>query len=724
MSDAVVVSSVSSPWETRLPVASVGEPSRRVTLVEGQTFCISSPSGDMHEALPEGLFFLDSRVVSRWELRLNGHPLEALAVAVTEPFTAMHVTRGAPALGQADADVVVVRHRHIAAGMRERLVLTNHGLADVPVLLELFCDVDFADLFEVKESRVRRRGHQGHRVERASLVFTHSLREARRGVRVSTTGEPLVEPGSFAWRGKLAPGAMWEICVEVANVVGGTEITERFRCGDDDGHEPAARRYDAWLARLPEVDSDRDDFVVAVRQAGEDLGALRIVDPATGLTVPAAGAPWFMTLFGRDSLLTAWMALPVDPSLASGVLRSLARLQGKAIDPATEEEPGRIMHEVRFQAASGLALGGGGVYYGSVDATPLFVMLLGELRRWGLHPDLVEELLPHADRALAWIEEFGDRDGDGYVEYLRATPHGLANQGWKDSWDAVRFADGTLAEPPIALCEVQAYVYGAYVARAHFAREAGDRATLERYARKAAELRRRFNDEFWLEEQGTFALGLDARKRRIDAVTSNAGHCLWAGIAEPAKAARVAARLMSDDMFSGWGVHTLATTAAAFNPVSYHNGSVWPHDNALCAAGFARYGHLDEAHRILDAQLAVAAHAGGRLPELFAGFDRTDVPVPAGYPASCSPQAWAAASPLLWLRTLLGLDPWAPQGRVWLDPVLPSGIRRLHVGGIGVGDASLSVTVEEDTVEVRCDDDLEILRTRRGPLSEVIELAH
>jgi glycogen debranching enzyme len=607
--------------------------------------------------------------------------------------------------------------------MRERLVLTNHGLADVPVLLELFCNVDFADLFEVKESRVRRRGHHGQRVDRASLVFTHSLREARREVRVSTTGEPLVEPGSFAWREKLEPGWTWEVCIEVANVVGGTEITGRFRCGDDDRREPAVRRYDAWLAKLPEVESDREDFVGAVRQAGTDLGALRIVDPATGLTVPAAGAPWFMTLFGRDSLLTASMTLPVDPSLASGVLRSLARLQGQQIDPATEEEPGRIMHEVRFQAASGLALGGGDVYYGSVDATPLFVMLLGELRRWGVHADLVDELLPHADRALAWIEEFGDRDGDGYVEYLRVTPNGLANQGWKDSWDAIRFADGTLAEPPIALCEVQAYVYGAYVARAHFAREAGDTATLLRYAGKAAELRRRFNEDFWLDDQHTYALGLDAHNRPIDAVTSNAGHCLWAGIADPEKAALVAERLLADDLFSGWGVRTLATTCAAFNPVSYHNGSVWPHDNALCAAGLARYGHLEHAHRIIEGQLAVAARAGGRLPELFAGFDRTDVPVPAAYPASCSPQAWASASPLLWLRTLLGLDPWSPQGRVWLDPALPSGFRRLRVDGIGVGDATLSVTVEDGTTQVVCDGDVEIMRTRRGPVTEVIELA-
>lgn len=708
-----------SPWETRSPVAAVGEPARHVTLVEGQTFSISSPAGDMHAALTEGLFYLDARVVSRWELRLNGHPLEALAVAKSEPFAAMHVTRGAPAVGQADADVVVLRTRHVAAGMREQLTITNHGLAEVPLLLELFCDVDFADLFEVKESRVRRRGHHGQRIQNGRLVYAHDDGRVRREVRMMFGGSPHLEPGLAAWRHELPAGATWELCIEVAVALEGAEIGERFRCGED-SVEPALGRYDAWLEQLPEIDSDPEPLMVAVRRAGEDLGALRIVDPETNLTVPAAGAPWFMTLFGRDSLLTSWMALPVDPSLASGVLQSLARLQGVDVNPATEEQPGRIMHEVRFGGATGPALGGGDVYYGSIDATPLFVMLLGELRRWGLHDELVDQLLPHADRALEWIEHFGDRDDDGYVEYQRATPAGLANQGWKDSWDAVRFADGRLAEPPIALCEVQAYVYGAYLARAHFAREAEDDATFARYRDKAVDLRRRFNEDFWLEDQGTFALGLDADKRPIDAVTSNAGHCLWAGIAEPDKAAAVADRLLAPDLFSGWGVRTLASSMAAYNPVSYHNGSVWPHDNALCAAGLARYGHLDAAHRIIDAQLAVAATAAGQLPELFAGFDRSAIPVPAAYPASCSPQAWAAASPLLWLRILLGLEPWATKGKVWLSPSLPPSIRRIRVDGIQLGGTALSVAVDGPTIDVVADDRLEVIADRRDPLTAII----
>ena len=248
--------------------------------------------------------------------------------------------------------------------------------------------------------------------------------------------------------------------------------------------------------------------------------------------VLAAGAPWFMTVFGRDSLLTAWMALLVDPDLALGVLQTLARFQGTEVNPRNDEQPGRILHEMRFGEAASLSLGGGSIYYGSADATPLFVMLLGELRRWGLARELVDELLPNADRALAWIEEFGDADGDGYVEYHRATERGLANQGWKDSWDGIRYADGKVAEAPIALCEVQAYVYGAYLARAHFAFEAGDTATYERYRAKAADLKEAFNRDFWVEDKGWFAVGLDADKRPIDSLTSNMGHCLWTGIVD------------------------------------------------------------------------------------------------------------------------------------------------------------------------------------------------
>lgn len=703
-----------SPFAGTTPVASLAGVDGAVTLVEGQTFCLSGRTGDISPEFPHGLFVLDNRVVSCWELRVNHHRLEPLTVDLTEPFSAAFVERAHPAAGRADADLVVFRHRDIGWGMRERISVTNHGLGPAPVTIELRCDADFADLFAVKESRVRRRGNYGCEVTADGLRFTHQDATVSNAVDVTSSQAAIIEPGLITWPATLPPGSTWEVCIEVRVTLGNSTIEPRFRCGGSDVDAMPKMRLASWRARLPDVDTDHLSLAETVRRAGEDLGALRIFDPDhPDIPIVAAGAPWFMTVFGRDSLLTAWMTLIADPSLAEGVLRTLARFQGDDVNPDTEEEPGRILHEMRFGSAGGMSLGGGDIYYGSVDATPLFVMLLGELRRWDLADDLVTTLLPHADRALAWISEFGDRDGDGYVEYQCHSETGLVNQGWKDSWDAIRYADGTMADAPIALCEVQGYVYAAYVARARFAHEARDLTTARDYETKAAELRRRFNEDFWLDEHGWFALALDAHNRPVDALASNMGHCLWTGIVDPDRAAMVADRLVDDTLFSGWGIRTLGTSMAAYNPVSYHNGSVWPHDNALCAAGLARYGFTDAAHRVIAAQLDVARAYGHRLPELFAGFERGNPSTPAAYPTSCSPQAWAAAAPLLWLRTLLRLDPSAPTSTVWVDPALPSWIKRLRVDGIVIAGQKLSVDVEGDDVRVTGHGDLEVIRGSR-----------
>jgi glycogen debranching enzyme len=387
------------------------------------------------------------------------------------------------------------------------------------------------------------------------------------------------------------------------------------------------------------------------------------------------------------------MALPLEPSLALGTMRALARAQGVKIDPLTEEEPGRILHETRLGADFPLSRGDGSIYYGSADATPLFVMLLGELSRWGAPSGDVRALLPHADRALDWILHHGDRDGDGFVEYGRMTEHGLLNQGWKDSHDGINFADGRLAEAPIALCEVQGYVYAAYTGRAHLADAVGDADTAAVWTKRADELKAAFNERFWLPDREWFAAGLDRDKTPIDALTSNIGHCLWTGIVDPDKAAAVAAHLLSPAMFTGWGVRTLASTMGAYNPMSYHNGSVWPHDNALIAAGLMRCGFVDEAQQIAIAMLEAASAFGGRLPELFCGFDRSDFAVPLPYPTSCSPQAWASAAPIQLLRTLLRLDPDVPARRVWFSPTWPARYGPLTVDGIRIGYAAATAAI-------------------------------
>jgi glycogen debranching enzyme len=692
---------MSTPWTYAGSPPALSRADSTVTLVEGQTFCLSGPGGDMVPDVPHGLFVLDTRVLSRWQLRVNGHFLEPLAAAPVAPFEASFMGRGYPAPGQADAGLIVLRHRSIGHGLRERVEVRNYGLDGCDVVVELLCDTDFAGLFEVKEDRVQPRPEPPSCETGSGMLAFIDVDGTQTMVSVANGDDTVVGAGLVTWSFELAPREERELCIEVGVRLGEVTLPARFGCGDDAAASIPAQRYAAWLGTVPTVDTDAPALAGTVARAIEDLGALRIFDPDhPELPIVAAGAPWFMTVFGRDSLLTGWMSLVAEPDLARGVLETLARFQGRDVNPSTEEEPGRILHEIRFGRATHLALGGGQIYYGTVDATPLFVMLLGELRRWGLADEVVTRLLPHADAALGWIEDFGDRDGDGYVEYQRATPAGLANQGWKDSWDAIRFADGRLPEAPIALCEVQGYAYAAYVARAHFAEEVGDRQARARYLERARRLKAAFNRDFWLDELGWFALGLDADKRPIDALASNMGHCLWAGIVDDDKAPLVAERLLSPEVFSGWGTRTLATTMRAYNPVSYHNGSVWPHDSALCAAGLMRYGFVDEALRVIEGLLDASFAGGWRLPELFAGLSRSEVPSPVAYPTSCAPQAWASAATLQILRLLLRLDPAAPHGEVWAAPVLPPGVSRLRVEGIDIAGQKLTVDADADRCEI------------------------
>jgi glycogen debranching enzyme len=517
----------------------------------------------------------------------------------------------------------------------------------------------------------------------------------------------------------IPPRGEWTLCQQFACRIDDDKIEPRWLCGHPIERAKPAERMAQWRRSVPMLDTDNEGLRLVVAKSAEDLGALRIFDPDyPERAVVAAGAPWFMTLFGRDSLITSWMALLVDPDLALGVLQTLARFQGDEVNPRNEEEPGRILHEMRFGDAPSLSLGGGRVYYGTADATPLFVMLLGELRRWGLAKEAVDQLLPHADRAIHWIQHFGDRDGDGYVEYQRTSDRGLANQGWKDSGDGIRFADGRLPRTPIALCEVQGYVYGAYLARAYFAQEQGDQSMYIEFRHRAAELKANFNRDFWLDGKGWLAMGLDRDKQPIDALASNMGHCLWTGILDADKATIVAKRLLSRDMFSGWGIRTLGASMVGYNPISYHCGSVWPHDNAIVAAGLMRYGFVREAQRVILAMLDAAVQQGGRLPELFSGLDRLELPIVVDYPTSCSPQAWAAASPLLMLRTLLRLDPWVPRGKVWLHPALPDHIERLRVDRIPLAGSRVSVDVDGDKVSVTgLPEGLELVDAPRHPLT-------
>ena len=707
------------PWTFAGATPSLGPLGGSVTLVEGPAFCISGPSGDMVPESPQGLFFRDTRFLSRFDVRVNEQEPEPLAAERTSPFAATFVLRSRPRSGHADSAVLLFRYRYVGRGMREDIVVFNYGEEAAYCSIEFGFNSDFADLFEVKEGRGRLDGEVMTETEEGTITFRHRRGAVRKGVRVSMAGSPQLSANLASFEVIVPARGQWRTCVQVTAMIEDEEIEPRYRCGAPVEQATPHERLERWRRDVPAVQTDYDALRAVVVQSAEDLGALRIFDPDyPERTVVAAGAPWFMTLFGRDSLLTSWMALVVDPDLALGVLQTLARFQGEKVDPRNDEEPGRILHEMRFGEAASLSLGGGRVYYGTADATPLFVMLLGELRRWGLAPELVDSLLPAADRAMEWIEHFGDSDGDGYVEYKRASDRGLANQGWKDSWDAIRFADGHLGRPPIALCEVQGYAYGAYLARAHFADEVGDEVTASRFRTKAATLKEAFNRDFWLEDRGYYAMGLDFDKRPIDGLGSNMGHCLWTGIVDEDKAPLVVRHLLSDEMFGGWGIRTLAQSMVGYNPISYHNGSVWPHDNAIIAAGLMRYGFVEEAHRVILGLLDTAGYQGNRLPELFGGLSRQEVPFPVSYPSSCSPQAWAAAAPLLFLRTILRLDPWVPHHKVWLSPALPHRIGYLRVDRIPLAGSRVTVEVVDGDVKVEgLAPDVELIQEPRKPLT-------
>jgi glycogen debranching enzyme len=692
-----------TPDEEPTPIGSA------LTLVEGSSFCICSPGGDLDGAEPLGVFFRDTRVLSRWDLSVDGETPEPLAAMTPEPYRGTFLGRLARRTGRTDANLLVQRDRRVGNGLREDITIRNPAGEPAAVTVTLAVEADFADLFEVKEGRVQPRGERRVQGQGERLVFDQRWQGRHRGVVVLAPGGSVHavsgvahSAGSIQYEVIVPARDRWTVSLLVQPVVDGEDVGPSFPLDRPLRESQPARRLQQWQESTPIATTGNEGLQQVLRRSQQDLGALRIFDPEQPtLAAVAAGAPWFMALFGRDSLLTAYMALPIDPSLALGTLRTLARHQGRVVDPRTEEEPGRILHEVRLGVESGLSLGGGSTYYGTVDATPLFVVLLGELARWGAEPQEIAELMPHADRALEWVRRRSERDGAGFVGYQRATDRGLANQGWKDSWDGITFADGRVAEAPIALCEVQGYVYDAYRTRAGLAQMLGEGEAAQGWDQRAARLKEAFNERFWLPDRGWFALALDRDDRPVDACASNMGHCLWSGIVDEDKAPMVAEHLLSPAMFSGWGVRTLSSEMGAYDPVSYHNGSVWPHDNALIVAGLVRYGFVQEAQRVTEGLFEAARHFGGRLPELFCGFDRDEYPEPVPYPTSCSPQAWAAAAPVHLIRTLLRFDPQLPHGELWVAPVLPPAFSPLRVEGVALGDAriNLEVTAEGTVVE-------------------------
>jgi glycogen debranching enzyme len=617
------------------------------------------------------------------------------------------VLRRPPTPGEWVSTLLLVRERLVGDGLQETVTLHNLGREAISVTLALQVDADFADLFAVKDGRAPGRGANGASGVTTTATTTelrlHDRPGGSRGVSVRGSASAVADPGAqtLTWQVAVPAGQRWHTEIVVAPIVNGAPPP--FPSGGRGWQTSGpARKIQQWRAASAVVTAGDPVLASACRRGIDDLGILQVDDPLLGgHRFVAAGAPWYMTLFGRDSLLAAWMALPLDVELAMGTLHTLAEFQGTRVDPITEEQPGRILHELRLGPDSARVLGGSH-YFGTVDATPLFVMLLTESWRWGADPGAVRALLPAADAALSWIDGYGDRDGDGFVEYQRASDRGLVNQGWKDSADAVNDAAGRLADPPIALCEVQGYVYAALRARAELAEAFGDPGTAERLGARAEDLRGRFAEAFWLPDRGWYAVALDRHKRPVDALTSNAAHCLWSQIATDEHAASLIEHMAAETMDTGYGLRTLASSMGAYHPMSYHNGSVWPHDTAIAVAGLLRYAHLpgavELAKRLATGLLDAAAAFGGRLPELFSGFSRQEFSPPVPYPTSCSPQAWASGAPLLLVRSLLGLDPHVPYRRVTVRPRLPDRWNPLELGNLRLGPAIMRMTINSGRV--------------------------
>jgi glycogen debranching enzyme len=689
---------MSSPWVLAGPASTVD--SDTITLMDGTSFCISSRTGELPAGAASGLFIRDTRVLSGWSLSVDGESLRPLVCEAGASFSARFVSEVGD---DRDTRLLVVCNRLVGEGMREELEIHNPGsrARTIPVVLGL--QADFADLFDVKEGR------------RGEPAAGRAMVPAGRFVTFSGPGDLLVRITSdvpadlpwsqgFRWSVSLAPHSVWRTNLETVVQVAGTLLTPTHRSDDAVGSSEVVRRRERHQGDTPQLDTSDPDLASLLTQSISDLATLRIFDPdLPSRPVIAAGAPWFMALFGRDSLITASMLLPLDSQLALGTLHALAARQGRTTRAESDEEPGRILHELRFGPAGTSGLDGSAAYYGTADATPLFVIVLGELVRWVGPGVLDTSLVDAADRALQWVDEYGDRDGDGFVEYGRSTPRGLLHQGWKDSHDGISFQDGTLAEPPIALSEVQGYVYAAMRARARIARALDDHRVADHWSARAARLRESFDRHFWLADAGYYAVGLDGDKRQIDSLTSNNGHLLWTGIVRKARAAQVAGHLASPAMATGWGVRTLATTAARYDPLSYHNGSVWPHDTALCAAGLAKYGYTRQAADLATCLIDASRHFSHRLPELFGGYDRAAVPLPVPYPAACAPQAWAAAAPVSLLTTMLGVRP--RRHTLQVSPDLPARFQPLTLNGLVLRGERYGIAVTDrgraDTVRLR-----------------------
>jgi glycogen debranching enzyme len=649
-----------------------------VQILDGNTFVVSDARGDIEASLtdPTGLFSFDSRFLSTWILTVNGQRLNPLSVDDLQYFESRFFLVPGTGTVYVDSKISVIRRRAVGDGFHEELTILNHDEKPLKLTVRVDAASDFADLFEVKDA-LQKKGRYSAEIRNGRLLLEYRRGSYGRQTAISASAPAKLDKKGLTFAVRVEPKGSWTTDLDVVTAAGagGRYVRPKYERGERRAQPNMGRSLERWLNDAPRLECDSDSLKTTYRRSLVDLAALRFAPPVSGgRSLPAAGLPWFMTMFGRDSIFTSLQALPFTPELAATTIQALGDWQGSRVDDFRDEDPGRILHEMRYGEMTAFEERPHSPYYGAADATPLYVVLIDEYERWTGDRKLVRAYEREARAALNWIHAYADLMDNGYVWYQRRNEEtGLENQCWKDSWDSISYRDGRIPGFPRATCELQGYAYDAKMRGARLARLIWkDPEYADELERQAADLKRRFNRDFWVDDGEYFALALDREGDQVDSLASNNGHLLWSGIVDKSKAKAVVGHLMGPRLFSGWGVRTLAEGEGRYNPIGYHVGTVWPFDSSFVAWGLRRYGFKEEAARIAGGILDAAEFFDGRLPEAFGGYERGVTKYPVQYPTACSPQAWSTGAPLLLLRTMLGLE---PEGdHLIVDPELPENV--------------------------------------------------
>jgi glycogen debranching enzyme len=695
----------------------------QIAIHQGQTVLLTETDGRVHWPSNRGLYFRDTRVISAWAIYANGEQWDLLNGGAIAPQAA-RIFLTNRAFETEDGPVAartlgLVIGRQVDGGLHEDIEITNNSQRPVRFNLEVAVRADFADIFEVKGDNIVRRGHiiTSWSAKREILRVTYRNRDFCRELIVRTgegDGRPTVYAnGRLSFDIALKPGQAWHRCL-IYDLVDGSK---RFRASKECIHSSEtsdhSRNIDEWQRTVLKIETSNEEFYRCYNQGVQDMAALRLPLQGTDhmVFVPAAGLPWFVALFGRDTLIVSLQTMIVYPEFAAGTLEVLAQYQATERDDYRDAEPGKILHELRYGELAHFKLIPHTPYYGTADATPLYLIALHSAWKATGDQTLIERHLPNAEACLTWIDKYGDRDGDGFQEYQTRSTAGYENMAWKDSGDSVMYPDGQLVRGPKALCELQGYVYDAWLRMAEIYDELDNKRRANQLRKKAALLFKKFNEAFWDEKSGFYAYALDGDKKKVLSVTSNVGQCLWSGIVAPKRAATVVKRLMQKDMWSGWGIRTLSSDHPSFNPYNYQTGAVWPHDNSLIALGMRRYGFDAEAAALARDISGAASHfLLNQLPELYAGLQRDPTGFPVQYLGANVPQAWAAGTPFALLQAMLGLQQDAPRGKLYVDPALPAWLPDMTLIDLRLGRRRFDIRFWRDGKETL----FEVLRGKRS----------